>query len=175
VAPALPIAKLSKAHVERDGTIIPVDLRPLVDKGTLTENIQLQPGDKLVVPENKDYVYLMGPVAKPGISLYPDDRKLTVSKFLVEAGMAPQQAEDKQTMVIRSMPDGTTQKFVVNVEDMLKTGDFSKDMELQPGDYVFVPFKRGSGTQRALNTLSQVGFAVGGVIGVQQVLRLLGF
>jgi polysaccharide export outer membrane protein len=137
-----PNALLSEAIIERNGEKIVVDLRPLVNAGTEPEQ-RLLPGDKLVIPQNKRVVYMMGATGRQGATIIPDDRPMSLVRALGDAGIPLQQAESKKTQIIRENPDGTRTTTIVDVEKLLNNGDYSKDVPLKSGDIVYVPFKKG--------------------------------
>lgn len=174
VGPPGPNALLSKVTIDRDGKSTIVDMRPFFEAGVEPADMpRLQPGDRVVVPENKSYYYMVGAVGKPGLNVIPDDRPTTVARALLEGALPIQTAEFKKTVLIRPQPDGTNKTYTIDVESMVKTGDFSADLPILPGDYVYVPFKRGSKIQRPLNDLSTFGFAASGIFGLNNVFRLL--
>jgi polysaccharide export outer membrane protein len=171
------MARLSQVVIERGGKNIPVDLRDYQKTG-FEPTEKLLPGDKLVVPENKLEYYVFGPVAKSGAQMYPDDRKLTVSSALAFAGGNLQGVELKKTKLVRPIKDdkgndvldekGEKKTIVklVDVEKMWKTGDLSKDVPVEPGDYVIVP---PAGGRRGLGLLEALGAAFSGI----QILNFL--
>ncbi len=153
-----PSALLSEAVIERNGTKIPIDLRQYVKDGSEPE-VRLQPGDKLVVPENRRLVYMVGAFNRQGATLIPDDRPMTLVQAISDAGVPLQQAETKKTQVIRAKPDGTQVATTVNVEEMLKKADLSKNIVLLPGDIVYIPFKNGRkfGIMDGVSSLGALG------------------
>lgn len=137
-----PGALLSEAIIERNGEKITVDLRQLVSGGTEPEQ-RLQPGDKLIIPENKKVYYLVGATGRQGATVIPDDRPMTLVRALSDANIPLQAAETKRTQLVRENGDGTQSVTVINVEELLKKADYSKDIPLQPGDLIYVPFRSG--------------------------------
>ncbi|MBC7807502.1 MAG: polysaccharide biosynthesis/export family protein [Akkermansiaceae bacterium] len=152
-----PGARLSEAIIERNGEKITVDLRQLVSVGTEPDQ-RLQPGDKLVVPENKNVYYLVGAVGRQGATLIPDDRPMTLVRALSDANVPLQNAETKKTQIVRENSDGTQTATIVDVEQILKDADYSKDVKLQPGDIVYVPYKKGRkfGLMDGVSTLGSI-------------------
>ncbi len=135
-------ALLSEVIVERNGEKFPVDLRELTRGGT-EPPLRLQPGDKLIVPENRRLIYMMGAAGRQGATLLPDDRPVTLIKAMADAGVQFNQAEVKKTQIIRQDEKGVQTVTVVNVEAMQKKADYSNDVILQPGDIIYVPYKGG--------------------------------
>lgn len=129
-------AALSKATLLRNGTIIKLDLRGF-KKGKIENTILLEGGDVLTIPRLEDRYKINGVVSRPGELYYPDDRKLTLFDVLTQAGIPPTGAELKKVSLTRFEKGiSTTQKH--DIDKMLK-GDRSQDVEIQPGDEIFVP------------------------------------
>jgi protein involved in polysaccharide export with SLBB domain len=108
----------------------------IVEEGKVENDIKLADGDILIIREQKK-VYVLGRVNAPGGFSFPAEGKLTLSKVISLARGFHNLAASNRTSVIRSMPDGTTRIYRVNVDSIFK-GDIS-DIELAPGDIVFVP------------------------------------
>jgi len=160
-----PRAALKRALIERNDSTIPVDLSDYQKTGKeIAEKVQA--GDRLVIPANKLEYYVFGQVAKGGTQFFPEDRKLMLSTALADAGGAVQGAEIKKTRVTRKKPDGTDYTQVVDVERMLKKGDYSKDIEIQPNDTIFVP---ASG-KRSLSIIEMVG-GLSSLVFIYQIIR----
>lgn len=79
-------------------------------------------------------VFVLGQVNKPGP--YPYDGRMTVIGAIAKAGGTTKLADANSTVVSRR--DGTkTRKMRANVKD-IRRGD-APDVELSPGDIIFVP------------------------------------
>ncbi|MBC8138345.1 MAG: polysaccharide biosynthesis/export family protein [Fibrella sp.] len=159
-----PGALLSEVIIERNGEKITVDLRQLVTAGTEPEQ-RLQPGDKLVVPENKKIFYMVGAVGRQGATVIPDDRPMSLVKALSDANIPLQNAESKKTQIIRENPDGTQTVTIVDVETMFNKADYTNDVLLKPGDIVYVPYKKG----RKFNLMDGVG-TISGIANLRWLL-----
>lgn len=86
-------------------------------------------------------VYVTGDVRSPGPQdIYPNE-KATVSAAVVKAGQFTQFADTGHVRLNRKTKDGRTEKIVVDVGAVLKRGDMGRDVEVQDGDYIFVPRK----------------------------------
>jgi polysaccharide biosynthesis/export protein len=129
-------AALSKSTLLRNGTIIKLDLRGF-KKGKIENTVSLEGGDILTIPRIEDRYKINGVVGRPGELFYPDDRKLTLFDVLTQSGIPSTGAELKKVSLTR-FENGisTTQKH--DVDKMLK-GDRSQDVEIRPGDEIFVP------------------------------------
>lgn len=156
-------AALSQASIKRGDKTIPVDLRGLQKDGTLPNGIRLEPGDTLVIPENQRAYAVIGAVGNPGTVVYPDDRTVTVMDAWTRASGMAAGAELKNAVIIRR-PIETgkePQQIKVDLEKMVKKGDMTMDVPLQPGDVLYVPAsgnKRRIGVMDVINVLPAVGF-----------------
>jgi polysaccharide export outer membrane protein len=162
-------AALNDATIERGSTTIKVPLRDNVRNGTEPSE-KLEPGDRLVIPENRREYYMLGAVGAGGTKPFPEDRKLTVFTAISDAGGQVSGAELKKTRLTRKTPDGGTTSQEINVEKMLKTGDLSKDVAMQPGDTIYVPQtggRRGIGLQEIVTYVS----IITGLYTVTQLFR----
>lgn len=161
-----PRAHLSSAKVERNGETIPVDLSRWFRDGQVDSDVKLQPGDRLIIPENKRLYSIYGPIGKSGTQIYPDDRKLTVLSALADAGGNTEGLELQSVRVIRpARQEGVAPTVIkVDVKDMLKRGDLSNDVVIQPGDIVVVPAAR-----------RRSGFSPQEILGFLGVIPLLGY
>ncbi len=83
--------------------------------------------------------FVTGQVMKQGAQEIARDREVTVAEAILDAGGFADFADRRRVRVIRSMPDGGTKKFTVDVKAILERGEARKDMIVQPGDYIVVP------------------------------------
>ena len=86
-------------------------------------------------------VYLTGQVHAQGAVDLPANQHLTVTQAIMATGGFADFANQRRVNLIRRKADGTTEKFVVDVKDILTKGHASKDIELQPDDTIQVPEK----------------------------------
>jgi polysaccharide export outer membrane protein len=134
-------ANLAGATIQRGADKLPVNLDSLLRLGDIDFNLKLQPGDTLFIPEERQRVYVFGAVGRPGFYyVKPNDRILDA---LNEAGgMTP----DADAKVVRFVRPGTdkqpTTKQVLNLDDLFHKGDISKNIPVEPGDVVYVSFRR---------------------------------
>jgi protein involved in polysaccharide export with SLBB domain len=102
---AAPFADLRQAYVERAGTrgprqTIPVDLHRLMVEKDETQNIVMQNGDVLALPQIEDKVYVVGEVRSPGP--YDFRSTLSVREYIALAGGPLARAKTKATTVTLS-------------------------------------------------------------------------
>jgi polysaccharide export outer membrane protein len=130
-----PGADLEKAFVLRGDRVIGVDFARLIQKGDVTQNIQIMPGDTIIVPI-AEAVFVQGEVRAPGIVKFT--KNLTVLRAIAQAGGLTQLAAGNRVSVLRSEGD-KKQNLRVNVNDVIKNPESTPDMMLQPNDIVIVP------------------------------------
>src|SRR5688572_22622537 len=81
-------------------------------------------------------VSVLGEVARPGP--YPlEQAQQTLTELLARAGGITANGDDNVIVIMRR--NGTTERIVVDVPAMYRTGDLSADVELAHGDTIFVP------------------------------------
>jgi polysaccharide export outer membrane protein len=135
VGGVVPNADAEKGFLLRGDKRIPVDFNRLVQRGDLSQNPRLEPGDSVVVPL-ADAVYVNGEVKAPGAVKYTGD--LTILKALTQVGGLTPLAAGGRVDVLR----GNTEKkerIRVDVDKMMRSPDEYPDIRLQPNDIIFVP------------------------------------
>lgn len=132
---------LVSAFVVRDGARIGVDLWRLLQRGDVTQNIEIKPEDTIVVPEGGEVssaVFIMGEVNKPGP--YPKAETLSVLKLVILAGGFTKFAASSRATLIRQDGDKKTLKKI-NLNDIMADPVKYEDFAMKPGDVVIVPQK----------------------------------
>jgi polysaccharide export outer membrane protein len=152
-------AKLEEAWLRRmDGTVIKLDLRRLFEGGDLSQNYTLQDGDVIFIPEDTQNRYFVGgSVKRPG--LYTWRPGLTVLDALGQGGWETERGALSRTFVVRQKPDGSTERIQVDMVKLLNRADLSQNIELQPGDVVFVSETRTPNLDEVYRVLSVVWLA----------------
>lgn len=135
VGGVVPNADAEKGFLLRGDKRIPLDFNRLVQRGDLSQNPKLEPGDSIVVPL-ADAVYVNGEVRTPGAVKYTGD--LTILKAITQVGGLTPLAAAGRVDVLR----GTSEKkerIRVDVDKMMRSPDENPDIRLQPNDIIFVP------------------------------------
>jgi len=114
-----------------------VDLQEISACEDPLKDVVLEPGDVIYVPE-REKVYILGQVSKPGAYSLPSGTVLTVSKAVSLAGGFTKYARYTRVRVTRRTEEGV-ESFTVDVGEVMAKGAVEKDLELRPGDLVFVP------------------------------------
>jgi polysaccharide export outer membrane protein len=132
-------ADLPSAFVVRGTQRIPVNLWQLIQKGDLSQNIEIRAEDTIVVPvggELQNAVYVMGEVAKPGV--YSQPEALTLLKLVALAGGFTKFAAPGRATLIRKSGNEKT-SIAVDLREVMSDPTKNEDMPLQPGDVLIVP------------------------------------
>ena len=128
-------ADAEKGFVLRKDKQIPIDFTKLTQKGDLTQNIKLEPGDSIVVPV-ADIVYVQGEVRSPGGAKYTQD--LTLVRAITQAGGLTQMAAGGRVDILRGKGE-KKERIRVDVDKMMRAGDGSHDVLVKPDDIILVP------------------------------------
>jgi polysaccharide export outer membrane protein len=82
-------------------------------------------------------VYVTGEVNREGI--FPMNGDVTVLHALAMAGGTNDRANERSIMVLRRMPDGSTQGHRVDIRAALRENDYTQNVYLRPYDMIYVP------------------------------------
>jgi protein involved in polysaccharide export with SLBB domain len=82
--------------------------------------------------------YVLGQVQRPGPLEVPPNARLTVSMAVANAGSYTKFASTGKLQVLRHTPWGEVSQRTVNL-DLILDGRVDLDMEIEPGDVVWVP------------------------------------
>jgi polysaccharide export outer membrane protein len=113
-----------------------VDLEALLRQGHPAQNVAVEAGDSVYVPEANTY-YVAGEVEKRGAFVLRRDT--TLSKALTEAGGATKRASSGEVKIVRTQPGGERQEIGPYDIRQVMAGDKSQDVALQAHDVVVVP------------------------------------
>jgi polysaccharide export outer membrane protein len=130
-----PEADLETAFVLRGDSVIPVNFRELMREPDPARNLEVLPGDAIVVPPGES-VYVQGEVKSPGLLRFTSD--LTVLKAIAEAGGLTDLARAGRTYVLRGRGASKT-RIEVDVSSMQSSPEAVPDTPLQPDDILTVP------------------------------------
>lgn len=137
-----PAANLKGARLTRDGRIVPVDLYDLLQHGDTRQNVWLQAGDTVYIPDNRNrQVFIFGAVKKPGAVPMPPGG-LNLAQAIASAELRDIGFDFRHVRIIRSLSTTRGELMVVDYDRVLR-GD-ALPMQLEEGDIVYVP-KSGFG------------------------------
>jgi polysaccharide export outer membrane protein len=131
----LPTADGEKGFLLRGDKRIPIDFNRLVQRGDMSQNPKLEPGDSVVVPL-ADAVYVNGEVKRPGAVKYTGD--LTVLKAITQAGGLTPLAAPGRVDILRGGAE-KKERIRIDVDQIMRSPDGNPDIRLQPNDIIFVP------------------------------------
>ena len=131
----LPTADGDNGFILRGDRRIPIDFTRLLQKGDVSQDIQLEPGDSVVVPL-ADAVYVHGEVKTPGPVKSTGD--LTVLRAISQVGGVTPLAATSRVEILRVQGD-KKERIKVDLDKMMKAPNENPDVLLKPNDIVFVP------------------------------------
>src|SRR5260221_4778089 len=116
--------------------LTPVDAEARIADKLIKGKFVLKPQVSLnVIRVRSRQVSVLGQVARPG--RYPlDDTSSNLTDILALAGGVSPTGDDNVTVMVRR--NGKTAKMEINVPSMYRTGDLSRNLELENGDTIFV-------------------------------------
>ncbi len=149
-------ATLRKANSDE---LIPIDLFSILNRADTTQNYVIEDGDSLNVPESNNRVLVIGQVPRP--SAYNYKEPMTLQDALAQAGgEIPTRSWLSKTLVIRpraGMP-GEYDRIQCDIVRFIRNGDNAQNIELLPGDIVYVPETKTPDLDRITRLLSSVSF-----------------
>lgn len=114
---------------------VSVNLKNDDAKTSLSNNVQVYPGDLVVVPR-AGIVYVLGDVNRPGGFTMQNNGKITLLQALAQAGGTNKSAAVNGANLLRKTADGYVSKQV-RIGDLVRGR--GEDVELRPNDILFVP------------------------------------
>lgn len=147
-----PAADMSRTTLARDGNIYRIDLNALYQEGDITQNVLLQDGDVLNIPDRaQNKILVMGEVLKPESQLMVKSRKTLAEAISDAGGVSVFSSDPRRIYVFRNRPD---RPLVFRLDG--KTPDamlLAERFELEPRDVVYVDTAGVSRWNRVLSQL----------------------
>lgn len=129
-------AVLHMAYVVRRGSVLPINLKRLIDMGDLDQNILLEDNDVIYVPSSQENkVFVMGEVRSPRVVRFADP--IDVLEAISEAGDFKTTANRGQVVVVRGGPH-QPKVYAINALKMMKGYTYERFL-LDRRDIVYVP------------------------------------
>jgi len=133
-------ADIQRVRLTRNNKLYVLDANRMLDKGDTTQNVMLQGGDVINVPDRSDSrIFVMGEVKTP-IQVPMLKGRLTIADALTQAGgILDTDANPRQIFVMRGMREKPTTPDVYRL-DMTQPDAImlSSQFQLQPMDVVYV-------------------------------------
>jgi len=138
-------ADLTKVELTRKGNIYNLNLYSAIFHGETTQNITVEAGDRIVIPELPQYqasklpdrkVFVLGEVRSPGLYKFKDN--INIIEAISMAGGVTIHAVEEDTKILR----GDDKRRVVlssDIKKLLKASDISQNIPVEDGDVVFIP------------------------------------
>lgn len=127
----------SQVLLTRSGTTWRVDLQALYEEGAVAQNIKLEPGDIVNVPDRAlNKVFVLGEVQKPG-SYFMNKKRITLAEVLADAGYINQFTSNPGWIFVMRGQADSPELFHLNSKtpDALVLAD---RFPLHPRDIVYV-------------------------------------
>ncbi len=105
----------------------------------LEANVQIYPGDKVLVPR-AGIIYVLGDVARPGGYVMQNESRMTVLQAIAMAAGANRTASESHVRLVRNK-NGEIEEHEIPLKD-IERGTVP-DLLLQPNDVLYVPFNFG--------------------------------
>jgi polysaccharide biosynthesis/export protein len=121
------VIRLSLVEVERQ-----------IAGGKPEADLELWPDDLVVVPSAVRVAYVLGAVHRPGSVDVPHNARMTVSMAVANAGSYTKFASTGRVQLLRHDPSGNVSRIAVDLDAILE-GRVDLDLNLEPGDVVWVP------------------------------------
>ncbi len=149
-------ATLRKAN---SNELIPIDLFAILNRADITQNYEIEDGDSLNVPESNNRILVLGQVPKIGVYNYKEP--MSLQDVLAQAGgEIPTRSWLSKTLVIRERPGmpGVFDRIQCDIVRFIRNGDSAQNIQLMPGDIVYVPETKTPDLDRISRLLGSVSF-----------------
>lgn len=129
---------------------------------SLSSNLRLYPGDKVIIPR-AGLVYVLGEVGRPGGFVMENDGKITLLQALAMAGGTTHTSNTNSSRLLRKGPAGYTE-IRIELNKMLKGR--KGDVQLQAEDILYVPnsAKKSAFARTAPAVLAASSGAIGAAV-----------
>ncbi len=129
-------ADLDNSFVLRNDKKLTNDFSRLARKGDISQDIQLAPNDVVFIPDNfEKRITVVGEVKNPGT--IPFREGLTAVDAILNSGGFTEFAKQNDVVIVRK--EGKSVKNIeARLKDVIKNGDTSKDVSLNPGDLIII-------------------------------------
>ncbi|MFZ4856979.1 MAG: polysaccharide biosynthesis/export family protein [Desulfuromonadaceae bacterium] len=130
-------ANLRGVRLLRDKKIAPVDVYSLILDGRIEQNVWLQAGDTVFIPDNRTQnVFVFGAVNKPG-PLPMAQGRMNLLEAVASADLRAVGYDLTNVRIIRSLTTTSGELLVVDVEKIRRGETYP--MMLMDGDVIYIP------------------------------------
>ena len=109
----------------------------------------VQDGDRVIVPERPNHIYIYGEVSSEGAILYKNNEE--IDYYIKKSGGLKEYADKKAIYVLQ--PNGDTQRLGIERNIFVNQ---SKNIEITPGSVIFIPRELDNTAARRLSAQAYV-------------------
>ncbi len=84
----------------------------------------------------KEKIRVVGEAAEPKSILYRDS--MTLLDLMIEVGGITEFADGNETVIVR-VEEGAQKEYRVRIDDLVRDGDITANIDMKPGDIVIIP------------------------------------
>ena len=132
------VTRLARGGAPKPPTLqtLKVVLSRLTERGGATENVWIEPGDVISVPEaSGDYIYVLGYVRSPGAYPLPPGQTIGILDAIASARGLEASANPQKAYLLRNVA-GKGQKYRIDLTRLASASE--PDVALQSGDRIVV-------------------------------------
>ncbi len=159
----------SQVLLTRSGTTWRVDLQSLYENGDIGQNVKLEPGDIVNVPDRSlNKVFVLGEVQKPG-SYFMNKKRITLAEALADAGYINQFTSNPSWIFVMRGQTDSPELFHLNSKspDALVLAD---RFPLRPRDIVYVDAAEVARWQRVISNVLPTATMLNTISGINYPL-----
>jgi polysaccharide export outer membrane protein len=127
-------ADLLQAYLAREGAILPINFKRLLEGGDVSQNLLLKDKDFVYVPDvNDNKVFVLGEAIRPGVVRFNEE--ITIVEALAEVGDVTDRAQRSRVLVVRG---NLQQPQIIEVDMNQIVSGQQNPLPLQRNDIVYV-------------------------------------
>ena len=127
-------ADLLQAYLARDGGILPINFKRLLESGDISQNLLLKDKDFVYVPDvNDNKIFVLGEAIRPGVVRFNEE--ITIVEALAEVGDVTDRGQRSRVLVIRG---NLQQPQIIEVDINQIVSGQQNPLPLQRNDIVYV-------------------------------------
>jgi polysaccharide export outer membrane protein len=127
-------ADLLQAYLARDGAVLPINFKRLLETGDVSQNLLLKDKDFVYVPDvNDNKVFVLGEAVRPGVVRFNEE--ITIIEALAQVGDVTDRAQRRRVLVVRGH---LGQPEIIELDMNQITSGQQPPFPLQRNDIVYV-------------------------------------